>query len=251
MSEIRTLQDLDKQCLQARDHFRSHCSEEHGEIHYVFNLCFDLFKSIGKFKNPEEWKNSREEYTLSVLIQALETSLAMYYLAESGFWTNSLALQRNVVELMGIAIAIGYDEQCFIDWKYERNCFDDSNKILRRIQDSEKVPDIDKSRLPHLKRYWIKSSQLFSHNIKPNSIRTLPKAGQFKFEPKIANSEFQAKRLHAVRNMILEIISIAVGVFNYDVVVRSRKSEFPEAPEIIAMCNQCFQNEIWKKHATI
>ncbi|MCJ7515923.1 MAG: hypothetical protein MUO89_08200 [Dehalococcoidia bacterium] len=250
MSEVKEFQDIDRLCLEARKIFRSHLPEKQGEVEFVFSVCLDLLRSIGKFKKPEEWEDSREEYTLSVLIQAIETVLAMYYLSESGFWDNSLALKRNVAELILIAVAIGYDRQCFVDWKHERDSFNDYNKILRRVQDSTDIPDIEKSLLPHLKRYWLESSQLFSHNIRLKSIRTLPKGGQFKFEPKLAEMEFQEKRLHTIRNMLIDIISISLGIFEYDAVVSRRKSEFPEAPEIIRRCNKCMQNEDWRKQET-
>lgn len=250
MAEVKAFGDVDRLCLEARKHFRSHPLQSEAEVERVFNLCFDLFRSIGRFRKPEEWKDSKEEYTLSVLIQAVETVLAMYYLSESGFWDNSLALKRNFAELLLTGIAIGYDVQCFVDWKYARDSFNDFNKILSRVQSSTNIPNIEKSLLPHLKRYWIESSQLFSHNISPRSIRTLPKDGQFKFEPKLAEIEFQEKRLHTIRNMLIDIISISCGTFEYDAVVRRSKSQFPEAPQIIARCNKCMQNEDWKKQET-
>jgi len=185
-----------------------------------------------------------------VLIQAVETVLAMYYLSESGFWDSSLALKRNFSELLLTGIAIGYDVQCFRDWKCERDSFNDFNKILSRVQSSTNIPDIEKSLPPHLKRYWIESSQFFSHNIRPRSIRTLPKDGQFKYEPKVVKIEFREKRLHTIRNMLIDIISISCGIFKYDAVVRRSKSQFPEAPQIIARCNKCMQNEEWKKQKT-
>jgi hypothetical protein len=250
MSKVRAFEDLDRLCLEARKYFRSHALQDQGDVESVFNLCFDLYKSIGKFKKPEEWKDSGEEYTLSVLIQTIETVLAMYYLSESGFWDNALALKRNVAELMLTAIAIGYDSQCFIDWKNERDSFGDFNKVLSRVQDSTNVPDIERSLVPHLKRYWIESSQFFSHNIRMRSIRTLPEGGQFKFEPKLADVKFQGERLHTIRNMLLDVISISLGIFEYDEVTKRRMTEFPEAPQIIARCNKCMQNEHWKKQRT-
>lgn len=250
MPEVKTFQDLDKLCLEARKYFRNHSLEKHGEIDHVFSLCLDLFKSIGKFKKPEEWKDSREERVLGVLLQTIETILAMYYLSESGFWDNSLALKRNVAELLLIAIATGYDEQCFIDWEYERDCFDEFSKILKRVQESTNVPDVDKSFLPHLKRYWIECSQILSHNIKPGSMRTTPEEGRFRFEPKIAEAGFQEGRLNTIRNMLIDVISISLGVFKYGEVVKHRESEFPEAPTLIAKFNQSMQNEHWKKEET-
>ena len=250
MSEVRVFQDLDRLCLEARKLFRSGSPQKQGEVELVFNVCLDLLRSIGKFKKPEEWKDSREEHTLSVLIQAIETVLAMYYLSESGFWDNSLALKRNVAELMLIAVAVGYDRQCFVDWKHEREPFDDFNRVLRRVQASTDIPEVEKSLLPHLKRYWVESSQLFSHNVRLESIRTLPKGGPFKFEPKLVQIEFQEKRLNTIRNMLIDIISISAGVFQYDVVVSRKKAEFPEAPEIITRCNKCMQNEDWRRQGT-
>lgn len=250
MPEVKAFGDLDRLCLEARRYFRSHSLQSQTEVEDTFNLCFDLYRSIGKFKKPEEWKGSREEYTISVLIQLIETALAMYYLSESGFWDNALVLKRNVAELMLIAIAIGYDKQCFVDWKHERDCFDDFNKILKRVQSSTDIPATEKILVPHLKRYWIESSQLFSHNTRLKSIRALPKMGQFKFEPKTATGEFQEKRLRTIRNILINVISISLGIFEYDTVVRHNKPQFPEAPQILERCNKCMQNKDWKKQET-
>lgn len=250
MPEVKVFSDLDRLCLEARRYFRSHSLQSQTEVECVFNLCLDLYRSIGKFKKLEEWKDSRDEYTLGVLIQAIDIVLAMYYLSESGFWDSSLALKRNVVELMLTAIAIGYDSQCFADWKNTRDSFGDFNVILNKVQNSKNIPDTEKSLLPHLKKYWIESSQFFSHNIRMKSIRTLPKNRQFELEPKIAEIEFQNKRLRTIRNMLTDIISISLGIFEYDKVVKYNKSQFPEAPQIISRCNMYFQNEDWKKQET-
>ncbi len=250
MPAINTFQDLDKLCQQARQHFRNHLSNKQDEIADVFNLFFDILKSIGKFKTPEEWRESRQEWTIALLVQSIETILGMYYLTESGFWDNALVLKRNFSEILTTAIAIGYDDQCFIDWKHRRQNCDTFEKIFKRATKSAQVPATEKTLLPHIKRYWEESSQLFSHNINPNNIRTLVKEGQIRFEPKTANAWFQERRMNTIRNMLLDVISVMVGVFDYASIAASRKPEFPEAPSIIERSNRYFQNEKWKKEET-
>lgn len=250
MADVRTLDDIDALCREAREYFRGHSSEKQKEVDGVFTLCFDVFRSVRRFKNPDEWKGSREEWTLALLVQSIETVLAMYYLSESGFWDNALVLKRNFAELLLAAIAIGYDEQCFIDWKNERENVDSFGKLLKRVTQSSGVPELEKSLLPHLNRYWTQSSQLFSHNIRPRSIRTLVKDGQIKFEPKTAATEFQKKRINTIRNMLLDVISVTLGVFKYDDVVGERVADFPEAPEIIERCNLYFNNQSWRNEDT-
>ena len=250
MPDINNFDSLDKLCQQARHQFRGHNSRKQSEIDTVFTLCFDVLKSIGKFKPPGEWTDSKETWVVSVLIQSIETVLAMYYLSESGFWDNALALNRNYSELLVLSIAIGYDDQCFMDWKMKRSNFNTFHKIFKRATNSPKVPAVEKSLLPHLKRYWIESSQIRSHNIRLDSIRTLVKGGQIAFEPKVATAEFHEKRLNTIRNMLLDVVSILLGTFDYYPVVAARKSEFPEAPNILARWKQCWQNQTWQNEET-
>lgn len=250
MSEINTFKELDNLVEEARNFFHTNLDQSQSELKEIFFHCFRVLKSISKFYKPEEWENSRQEYTLSVLMQSLETILAMYYLTESGFWDNALVLKRNYVELLSIAIAIGYDNQCFIDWKNNRDCINSFSKISKRIEESDVIPEIEKKLLPLLKKYWNETSQSYSHNIGLKSIRTLVKSGQIKFEPKTAKSDFQTKRLRTFRNMLLNILSLILGIFKYGEVTESRKTEFPEALDIINHSNIFFQNENWRSQET-
>ena len=109
---------------------------------------------------------------------------------------------------------------------------------MKRATDSPNVPATERSLLPHLKRYWIESSQIRSHNIRLDSIRTLANQGQIRFEPKVATLEFHEKRLNIIRNMLIEVVSILLGIFDYYPLVAVRKSEFPEAPNILASWKQ-------------
>lgn len=250
MSEIHSFKELDRLSIEARGFFRKNLDETQQEFEELFSFCFKLLKSITKFYTPDEWKDSRQEYSLGVLMQSIETVLAMYYLTESGFWDNSLVLKRNFAELLSVAIAIGYDNQCYIDWKNNRDCFNSFSKIAKRIEQSNDIPEIDKKFLPLLKKYWGESSQTFSHNVSFDSIRTLVKSGQIKFEPKTATPSFQQKRLRTFRNMVLNIISLLLGIFNYGVVAEYRKEEFPEVLEIIRQSNIFFSNNDWKEQET-
>jgi len=250
MPEATSFGSIDALCQQARANFRTHSSRKQKEIDMVLTLCFEVVSSISKLKTPDEWKDSREEATLAVLFQSIETVLAMHYLSESGFWDNALVLKRNFSELLLIAIAIGFDQQCFIDWKHGRANFDSFERIYKRVEQSSNVPEIEKSLLPHLKRYWSESSQLFSHNMSRKSIRTFVKDGQIHFEPKSASADFQEKRMNTIRNMLLDVISILLGIFQYDKRTFERRADFPEAPGIISRCNECFQNHVWKSEKT-
>ena len=203
-----------------------------------------------KFKQPGEWADSKEEWVISVSIQSIETLLAMYYLSESGFWDNALALNRNSSELLVPLVAIGYDDQCFKDWKNKRSNFNTFDKILKKATDTPNVPATERSLLSHLKRYWIESSQIRSHNIRLDSIRILANQGQIGFEPKVATPEFHEKRLNTIRNMLIDVVSILLGIFDYYPVVAAWKSEFPEAPNILARWKQCSQNQTWQNEET-
>jgi len=123
-------------------------------------------------------------------------------------------------------------------------------RVPRRIQESSEVPDVDKSLIPHLKRCWHESSQLYSHLVSLDSIRTHVKRGKISFEPKVATNEFRDTRINTIRNMIMNITSILIGAFQYSDVVQKRKSDFPEALDIIKRYNDQFTNEDWKKEKT-
>lgn len=250
MTEVQIFQDLDKLVIQARIFFRKNLGKTQPEIEEIFEVCFKLLKSISKFYTPKEWKDSQQEYSLCILIQAIETILAMYYLAESGYWDNSLTFKRNLAELFSLAIAIGYDKQCYIDWKNGRDNINSYKKITKRIEKSKVIPQIDKKFLPLLKKYWQEGSLSYSHNIDIKSIRTIVKSGQIKFEPKMVKPYFQQQRLRAIRNMLLNVISLLVGIFDYGKVTESRKKEFPEALYLINKCNLFLTNRTWKSQKT-
>lgn len=250
MTEVKTFQELEILVSQSRGFFRKNLGEAQPEIEQIIELCFKILRSISKFYSSEKWENSQQEYALSVLIQSLETTLSMYYLSESGYWDLSLTFKRNIAELFSVAIAIGYDTQCYIDWKNERDNINDFGKIIKRIDQSREIPDIDKGFIPMLKKYWNESSQIYSHNVGKKSIRTLVKSGQIKFEPKIAPADFQQERLRTIRNILLNILSLISGIFNYGEVTKNRKQEFPEALGLIAEANSYFTNANWKLQKT-
>lgn len=250
MSEISTFEELETLCKEAREHFSEHESEKKEEISYVFGLLIRMLRIISRFKTPEEWKESQEEDVLGVALQAVETLLAMYYLSESGFWDNALVLKRNYSELLITAIVIGYDPQCYIDWKHGRDCLDSFKKMCKRALESNDVPDTEKSLIPILKKYWSESSQFFSHNVSRKSIRTLVSSGQIKFEPKKATSDFQKARMNTIRNMLANIISILSGVFKFDLVVGTRQAEFSEGQNFVNELNGFFQKMSQNKEDT-
>jgi len=247
MPEISNFKELNELVVGARKFFHENSGQSQKEFEEVFFHCFEVFKSITKFYKPEAWRGIRQECVLGILIQSIETILAMYYLAESGFWQNSLVLKRNYVELISVAIVIGYDNQCYVEWKHNRDCFGDFTKISKRIRDSACIPDIEKELLPILKKYWCESSNLYSHNVSPQSIRAMAVSGQIAFEPKTVKVDFQQERLGALRNMLLNILSLILGIFDYGGIAESRKKEFPEALELIRKSNVFLNNEKWKR----
>lgn len=246
MTELSDFDSLERLVEQDREHYHAHSARKKAEINMIFSLLLDIFGSIHKLYSDEQLKDSQEEAALGVLVQAVETVLAMFFLAESGFWTNSLSLKRNYTELLLAAIAIGYDRQCFIDWKHERANFDSFDKMYKRVARSNSVPQEEKSLLPLLKSYWSESSQRFSHNIKRGSIRTLIKDGQVHFEPKIVTVEFQEGRMNTIRNMLLNVVSVLLGVVQFGRRAFEVRAHFPEGKAIIDRANECFQNQTWK-----
>jgi len=140
VSTVVAFREVEELCQAARENFRNEALAKQTQFGEVVGLLFRVFQSVGKFKPPAEWRGSREEWVLSLLIQALEVVLAMYYLSESGFWDNALALKRNYVELLTAAIAVGYDKTCYVDWKNARKCVDSFEKLYRRAASSTGEP---------------------------------------------------------------------------------------------------------------
>lgn len=104
--------------------------------------------------------------------------------------------------------------------------------------------------LTMLNEYWIESSQKYAHNVSMESIRISTDKGLIRFEPKVVDPGFQEKRMATIRNMFITVLSVLVEIFDYDSVVASRKSEFPEGPEIIDRGNQFFNNPDWMVEET-
>jgi hypothetical protein len=250
MNEPSGFASIEAICEQAREQFRSCAASKADEIDKVFVLFLDVFRGIGTLYNAKQLGGSSQEAAIAVIVQAVETVLAMYFMAEDGFWTNSLALKRNYSELMLVAMAIGYDPQCFIDWKHERDNFASFEKIYRRVEESKNVPPEEKGVLPLLKSYWAESSQHFSHGVLRSSIRTLVRDGGVQFEPKVVTCDFQEGRMCAIRNMLLNLVSVLLGITNFGPRAYERREEFPEGARIIARANDCFQNDTWKNERT-
>ncbi|MFH0846285.1 MAG: hypothetical protein V1851_02725 [Patescibacteria group bacterium] len=251
MSEVNTFTDITKLIDTAEKTFSEQDIKEFEDIEKIFTLTLLTMRSISKFYSSDEWKDSNYEYALGVLIQSLETVLSMYSLSRSGFWDNTLVLKRNYSELLAVAIAIGYDQQCFIDWKNNRGKMKSFGDICKQISASNTVPEYpEKELLVILKRYWNESSQVYSHNISLKAIRTLVKKGQIKFEPKTATIEFETYRLRTLRNMLINILSILMGIFDYGKFTQERKESFPEALKIITDANEVFTNTDWSSQKT-
>lgn len=220
------------------------------ELDEVFTMFCDAVGSLGRLYAPEELEGTQREAAVSVLVQAVETVLAMYFLSESGFWDNALALKRNYSELLAVAIAIGYDQRCYVDWKNERSNLSSFAKISKRVQASPSVPDVWKSLLTLLATYWTESSQRFSHHVGRRSIRTVVQGGQVYFEPKVATHQFQEARMNALRNMLLNVVSILMGVTDFGRVAYEKREELPEAANVMVRANACLGNEAWKSELT-
>src|SRR3990167_4438113 len=225
MGNVSNFSDYDAYVLSAREYFRSHASDKKTELAEVVDLFFDLTLSIGKSRTPVEWGKSKEEDTVKVLIKSMQAIFSMYYLSESGFYNLALALKRNFTELLMVAIAIGYDDQCYIDWKNDRSNFRDMHNIASRLAGLQSIPDDpEKKLIPILSRYWNESSSLHSHQITKSSINEGmdAKAGDFHLGVRVVTEEFQGRRLNTLRNMCLNVIAVLLGVFEYDELIKDR-----------------------------
>lgn len=235
--DVYGFEKIDSFVISARGYFRITSKNKRLEIQEVVNLFLKFVRSIGKFKTPDEWKNTKEEYFLGSIFKSLQMVLGIYYLCESGFFDLSLALKRNYVELLLVSIAIGYDKQCFIDWKNKRDHFTDAHKIAKRICKSTKVPELEKGLIPRLLKYWNESSQTDSHQLNIENIEGINKDGIINFGMRTINEDVQNMRLNTIRNMIINILCVTLGVFNYGETAKANPKKYPEALGLIAEYN--------------
>jgi len=252
MGNISSFSEFDSFVVSAREYFRQQAKQKQNEVGDTINLCFNFFKSVGKSREPKEWENSREEDVIKVLIKAIQVIFGMYYLSESGYYDLALSLKRNFTELLLVAIAIGYDKQNYIDWKNDRDNFQDVHKIGKKLFSSDNIPQPEKDLIPILLKYWDESSQLHSHQISKKAVEGGIKInnGDITLGSHIVKEEYQIMRLNTLRNMALNVITILLGVFDYGNLAEANRSKFPEAPGLIARYNNFQQSEL-KSQPTI
>lgn len=252
MDSVSTFSEFDSFVVSAREYFRKHAKQKQDEVEDTFDLCFSFFKSIGKSRNPKEWKNSREEDVIKILTKALQVVFGMYYLSESGYYNLALSLKRNFTELLLVAIAIGYDQLSHIDWKNDRDDFRDVHKIGKKLLSCSRIPQPEKELIPILLKYWDESSQLHSHQVTKKAVEEGIRIndGGITLGSHIVKEEFQIKRLNTLRNMALNMTTILLGVFDYGNLAQSNKPMFPEALGLIAKYNNLQRTEL-KSQPTI
>lgn len=236
--EVFSFGDLDRQVNAARRSFRELAEPQRREIEETVGLLFLFLRSIGKFKTSEEWKGSRDEDVLMILIKSLQTTIGMLYLSESGFYEMALVLKRNYSELMLQAIAVGSSDDLYVNWKHHRKPFDSFHKIARAIEAGRSVPGDPRADLAKLLvRYWNESSALHSHQLGKEAVQDALKEGKLQLGPFIKTEEFQAARLRTVRNMCLNVLSLLIQSFDYGGYTAANRGRFPEAPALISRFN--------------
>jgi len=107
MSDVAAFREILDLCDQVRANCRRTTADKTPELEIPFGLLVDLIGSLRYLYALDELKASQREAALEVLMQALETTLGMYFLSEDGFWPGALALKRNYTELLAVAVAIG------------------------------------------------------------------------------------------------------------------------------------------------
>jgi hypothetical protein len=250
MSKINSFNDINNLVSAARSSFSANKSTQKEDIELVTTTLLDAFQSITKIYSPEEWSDSRHEMVVIVLMQCFEGVFANYFLSESGYWENASVLQRNYIELLSISIAIGYDNSLYIDWVHERDNMKSFRKIMKSLKESNHVPETKREILTYMDKQWARLSQNYSHNLSKKSLRTKVVEGKINLEPRVVTVEFQKKRITKCRNMLVNILSVLLGVFDYGKVAESRKSDFPEALGIIGRSNEILNNLVWKNQKT-
>jgi len=248
--QVKTFEDLEVYINFARATFRIQSREKIKEVAKVFNLYLNFIKSIGKFRKPEEWKDSREEYILKLHFKALEYLLGMFYLSESGLYKDALALKRNIIEIIILSIAIGHSEEAFIKWRNKLKDFRDYYKITSFVASIENLPELEKAQLSYWKKQY-KDACSYSHALNIDIFTKKIKEGIADLGPRIITKEYQDRRLNTIRNLCLNLLCILIGIFDYSNITKKEKEKFPEAPKLIAEANKYFRSEKLKKEPTI
>ena len=241
MGTVNEFADIDALILQARAAFRD--NKGLGEIEKVFDLYFAFARSIGKFQSQKDWEGGRDEYIIKILSKAIQSLLGMLYLSESGFYDLALSLERNYIELLLIAIAVGYDDRNFTDWERGASDFRNAHKVAKKITASANVPAPEKEIVTHLTKEWETASSRYAHELHIGNVEEIIQSGEIHLGVVIADEAMRAKRLETIRSMALNVITVLVGVFRYDTVTIKDKKRFPEALTLIAAFNSMQKDE--------
>ena len=168
--ETKNFSELDNFVLSTRDLFRQNTSEPKK----VFEKSIDLFISLsiilGDTKTPVQWKNSKEEDILRILVKIFECLLSIYYLYESGFFYSALTISRNIHELFLVAISIGFDKDLYAKWKYCHKDFKNLSMIKEQILASNYITDLWKEYAKHSFKEWVNCSDNYSHYLRQDQV---------------------------------------------------------------------------------
>lgn len=200
-------------------------------INNAFEVYFSFLKSITKNLNFHDAKNSNLHYKIGVSIKSVRILLPYFYLSIKGFYDEANILIRNFVELSLVLIDIGYNTQSLIYWKNGKSGeFSEIKNVLKRIDENKgNIPEVDLRAVDYLKSKYNQLSQEFSHELRLQNIEKIFKSdGSVKFCDK-ANEKFTLKRADSFRALILNAISLLIGVTNYSSMVRANLANYPEA----------------------
>lgn len=203
-------------------------------INKSFEVYFSFLKSVTKNLNFHDAKNSNLHYKIGVSIKSVRILLPYFYLSIKGFYDEANILVRNFVELSLVLIDIGYNNQSLIYWKNGKpGEFSEINNILKRIEENrDNIPEVDLKAVDYLKSKYHQLSQEFSHELRLQNIEKIFKNdGSVKFCDR-ANEKFTLKRANSFKALILNAISLLIGVTNYPFLVSSNPSQYPEAMKL-------------------
>lgn len=233
MSEVNTFAEYNNLVSSARESFNSLATEQHKLFSDTFNIFIKFFRSFSGIVSPEEFPDSQTEHFLLVVIAALESVMVMFYTDESGFYETTYAHKRNYLELLLIAIAIGFDNQCYIDWKNERKSMHKPHHVGKRIKELPKIKEWTKELSQHVLTLWNKNSSIHSHKMKASSIKKHEEPFSFRLGVDIINEEYQGKRMEEKYKMICNLINLSLPFFDYENLVKTQADKFPEGKTLL------------------
>ena len=229
-------EDIDKFTSETEEYSRNIFSSRNdwNKLNDLLKTYTGFLQSATKDTGSEAARDSGLHYKVGISVKSVRVLFPYLYVSIKGFYDEANAFVRNFVELSLILIDIGYNNESLVYWKNGKpGEFSDIKSVLKRIdKNKDNIPKVDWGAVRYFKDKYYQISQDFSHELKLQNIEKIFKLnGSVKFSDR-ANEEFTIMRMKSFQSLILNAISLLVGVTNYSELVNRNSSNYPEAIQL-------------------